>query len=227
MGNCPSAYLQCQSCQQITRLPVLHAPKFYRYRGFPFSASASAQLASASGAGTPNTDQMVELDVPILQCLGFCQECQCLVGVEDFSEPVSALQRYWQTEQAIVRLQQKPWLQRIWQKTAQQVAELMVIKQHIELLLFIRAQPNRPARCLECASTHITPYPAYHSRMSDVSHQYYLKFGSRIGWDSENFERVPFIHQGCGGVYQMNWSPVVGHYCSAPIYYDINYPLHP
>jgi len=220
MGNCPSAYLQCQCCEQITHLPVLHAPKFYRYRGLSLSASLAG--AGAGGAGSLNADQMVELNVPILQCLGFCQECQRLAGVEDFSEPVLALQqRYWQTEQAIVSLQQKPWVQRIWQKTALQVAELMVINQHIELLLFIRSQPNRPARCLECASPRITPYPAYHSRMSDMPHHYYLQFGSRISWESESFARQPFIHQGCGGVYQVHWSPVVGHFRSTPRYYDI------
>lgn len=219
MGNCPSAYLLCQSCEQITHLPVFHAPKFYRYRGIPLSALAPR----AGGVCSPNADQMVELDVPIQQCLGFCQDCQRLVGVEDFSEPVLALQqRYWQTEQAVVRLLQKPWWQRIWQKTARQVAELIVIKQHIELLLFIRALPNRSARCLECASTHITPYPAYSYRDSDMSHHYYLRFGSRITWQSERFASEPFIHQGCGGVYQMEWSPIVAHFNSSPRYYDID-----
>lgn len=183
MGNCPSVYLHCECCDVSMALPNRQPPMFY-------------------------WDETSQLCAPIPSCLGFCDVCQRLTSVENFSTPVATLrQQLWELEQQQHRLTQQVWSRlklRFWSASQRQYAELSQQIAATELLLRVRQMPERQPRCLSCGSTAFIGYPEYPYR------------------DSCFLAAIPeTLRHSCGELWQARYSDFSWHISTAPDYFSL------
>ena len=183
MGNCPPVYLHCELCDVSMALPNRQPPMFY-------------------------WDETSQVCAAIPSCLGFCDCCQRLISVEDFSTPIAALrQQLWALEQQQHEMVGQIWPRlklRFWPASQRQYAELSQQIAATELLLRVRQIPERQPRCLSCGSTAFIGYPEYPYR------------------DSCFLAKVPeTLRHSCGELWQVRYSDFSWHIRTTPYYFSL------